>query len=139
MAEVATVRSFVTGSSQIDDGFVCDVSRGAGWGIVIHMTPQRRMWLWIMVAICGLISVGLGIYFIKIGMDRASELSGILGLFISISGLAISIYSVTQARSSRHAAQAGNVRMTQTSGNNSTNIQSAGDVNIGDNNTLGGR
>ncbi|MDX2727700.1 hypothetical protein [Streptomyces sp. PA03-2a] len=103
------------------------------------MTPQRRMWLWILAAACGLISVGLGIYFIKIGINRASEVSGILGLFVAIFGLALSVYSILQANGTRSGNRAGSVRMTQSSGNNSTNIQSAGDVNIGDNNTLGGR
>ncbi|MGX9884042.1 hypothetical protein [Streptomyces sp. NPDC002276] len=110
-----------------------------GEGIVICMTPQRRMWLWIAAALCGLVSVGLGIYFIKVGMDQASELAGIIGLFVSIAGLATSIYSITQAGSAHRASRTGNVQMTQSSGNNSTNIQSAGDVNIGDSNTLGGR
>ena len=97
------------------------------------------MWLWIAAATVGLISTGIGLYFIKIGLERASELAGIIGLFISIAGMAVSTYSTIQAGSAHRTSRAGNVRMTQSSGNNSTNIQSAGDVNIGDNNTLGGR
>jgi hypothetical protein len=109
------------------------------WVILAHMTPQRRMWLWILASVCGLTSVGLGIYFVKIGLDRASEVSGVLGLFVAIVGLVASIYSIVQANSARSGTQAGTVRMTQSGGNNSTNIQAAGDVNLGDNNTLGGR
>lgn len=96
------------------------------------------MWLWVLAAACGLISVGLGIYFIKVGLDRANEISGTLGLFVAIAGLVASICSIVQANSTRHGVRAGHVRMAQNSGSNSINIQSAGDVNIGDSNTLGG-
>jgi hypothetical protein len=83
--------------------------------------------------------IGLGAYFVHIGLDRSNTISGVLGLFVSIIGLAVSIISAVQGRSAMQSASAQrHVRMSQQSGGNSTNIQAGGDMHIGDNNKLGG-
>jgi hypothetical protein len=48
--------------------------------------------------------------------------------------LAISAVSVTQGRASLQTTGQGQIQMSQQSGSNSTNIQSGGDMQIGDNN-----
>ncbi|MFG2354285.1 hypothetical protein [Streptomyces sp. NPDC048521] len=102
------------------------------------MTPQRRMWLWGLAAVTGLAMLALGIYFARLGLERANALSGILGLFIGIIGLALSLYSTLQVRSSTQSTPPQQTRMSQQSGSNSTNVQAAGDITIGNNNKLGG-
>ena len=92
-----------------------------------------------MAAVGGLVALGLGVYFIKVGLDRANQVAGILGLFVSIAGLLLSGYSVIQASSAVRAGNSSGARMTQSSGNNSTNIQATGDITIGDNNRMGGQ
>ncbi|MFE1299868.1 hypothetical protein ACFW6K_20680 [Streptomyces sp. NPDC058733] len=111
-----------------------------GMPLVHHcqMTPQRRTLLWGLGSITGIVMLALGIYFVRLGLARANALSGVLGLFVGIIGLALSGYSVMQARSSSQSASPRQVRMSQQGGNNSTNIQAAGDMTIGDNNKLGG-
>ncbi|MCF3137050.1 hypothetical protein [Streptomyces olivochromogenes] len=101
--------------------------------------PQRRTWLWIMAVVGGLVTLGLGVYFIKVGLDQANQVAGILGLFVSIAGLLLSAYSVIQVSSAARVGNSGATRMTQSSGSNSTNIQSTGDITIGDNNKMGGQ
>ncbi|MGW5285262.1 hypothetical protein ACWERI_38505 [Streptomyces collinus] len=102
------------------------------------MTPQRRKQLWILGGTSGVALVCLGVYFVHIGLDRSNTLSGVLGFFASLVGLAISILSLLQVRptSPTPTPQAG--RMSQQSGANSINLQSSGDINIGDSNKLGG-
>lgn len=83
--------------------------------------------------------IALGAYFVRVGLDRSNAISGVLGLFVSIIGLAVSIISAIQGRAAMQSATPqGNARMSQQSGSNSTNIQAAGDMHIGDNNKLGG-
>ncbi|WP_406372801.1 hypothetical protein OG788_21495 [Streptomyces sp. NBC_00647] len=103
------------------------------------MTPQqRRKALWITGAAIGVALAGLGIYFIHIGMDRSNAISGVLGFFASVIGLAVSVFSLIQARPSQQSNSPQSVRMSQQSGANSVNLQSGGDINLGDSNRIGG-
>ncbi|MBT2382082.1 hypothetical protein [Streptomyces sp. ISL-11] len=103
------------------------------------MTPQqRRRALWITSAVIGVTLVGLGAYFIHIGLNRSSSISGVLGFFVSAAGLAISIFSLIQTRPNQQGTSPRSVRMSQQSGANSINLQSGGDMNLGDSNQLGG-
>ncbi|WML79787.1 hypothetical protein [Streptomyces sp. VNUA74] len=102
------------------------------------MTPQRRTALWGLGIVSGLSILALGIYFTRLGLERANSLAGILGLFVGIIGLVLTFYSILQARGGAQSPSPQQVRMSQQSGSNSTNVQSARDINIGDNNKLGG-
>lgn len=82
--------------------------------------------------------MGLGAYFIHIGLDRSNSISGVLGFFVSVVGLAVSIFSLIQARSGWQGSSPQSIRMSQQSGGNSVNLQSGGDINLGDSNQLGG-
>lgn len=46
----------------------------------------------------GLAAVGLGVYFAVVGLDEADKLAGVLGLFIAMAGLVLSVYGVVLAR-----------------------------------------
>lgn len=93
-----------------------------------------RAWLWGTLAVAGIAMIGLGVYFVYAGLSKSNAISGVLGLFVSITGLTVSIFSLVQGRSSVRQGPQGQVRMDQRGGNNSTNIQSAGDMQIGNNN-----
>ncbi|MET8896895.1 MULTISPECIES: hypothetical protein [Streptomyces] len=71
--------------------------------------------------------VGISIY---LGLEKASMLGGVIGSLVGLAGAAIGIHQlISGGGSSRnHATQ------TQRSGNNSINLQSGNDINIGDNN-----
>ncbi|MEV7201870.1 hypothetical protein [Streptomyces griseoluteus] len=103
------------------------------------MTSQSKAWLWGAAALTGLAMIGLGVYFVHVGLDKSNTISGILGLFVSIAGLAISVFSTIQGRATLRPASRGNIRMSQQSGSNSTNIQSGGDMQIGDSNKFGSK
>ncbi|MER7566672.1 hypothetical protein ABTZ93_27435 [Streptomyces sp. NPDC097941] len=105
------------------------------------MAPQSnstsKAWLWGTAILTGLVMVGLGVYFVHVGLDKSNTVSGIIGIFISIAGLTISVVSTIQGRASLRSTNQGQIRMSQQSGSNSTNIQSGGDMQIGDSNKLG--
>lgn len=103
------------------------------------MTSQSKAWLWGTAVLAGLVMIGLGVHFVHVGLDKSNTISGILGLFVSIAGLAISIFSTIQGRAALRPASQGQIRMSQQSGNNSTNIQSGGDMQIGDSNKFGSK
>ncbi|WP_326705383.1 hypothetical protein [Streptomyces cyaneofuscatus] len=101
------------------------------------MTRSQRIAAWVLATLFGLISLGLGIYLAKIGLEKANQLSGILGLFIALAGLAIAIWSALNARTaiqSPRQGRSGGVHQSQRSGDNSKNIQAGGDINFGDSN-----
>ncbi|MFD4591292.1 hypothetical protein [Streptomyces rubiginosohelvolus] len=103
------------------------------------MTSQSKAWLWGTAVLAGLVMVGLGVYFIHVGLDKSNTISGILGLFVSVAGLAVSVFSAIQGRAALQSTSRGQIRMSQQSGNNSTNIQSGGSMQIGDNNKFGSK
>lgn len=96
--------------------------------------------MWGTAAAVGLAMIGLGAYFVHVGLNRSNTISGVLGLFVSILGLAVSIFAAVQGRAALPRANPnGATRMSQQSGANSTNIQAAGDMTIGDSNRFGER
>lgn len=108
-----------------------------------HMTAQNstptRAWLWSSAAIVGLIMIGLGVYFTRAGLSRSNSIAGVIGLFVAILGLAVTVFTAVQARAAYSRTNSSSTtRMSQQSGSNSTNIQAAGNLTIGDSNTLGG-
>ncbi|MFW3474573.1 hypothetical protein ACN24M_25235 [Streptomyces microflavus] len=93
------------------------------------MTHTQSRILWGTTAMIGLALIGASIY---LGLEKSDMLSSILsGLFGLISS-AIGIYQIINSNSTiRPPSQS------QTSGNNSINIQSGQDLNIGNNNKFG--
>jgi hypothetical protein len=91
---------------------------------------------WLLVASTGAVVAAVGSYFLRVGLDRSNQVSGIIGAFVGIIGLSLSVYSIIQSRRSSGQPRP-TIRMSQRSGNNSTNIQAGGDLRIGDRNKIG--
>ncbi len=108
---------------------------------MVAMTRVQRMLLWGGLITTGVGLLVLGIYFFHMGLEQSSQISGIIGAFTGILGIAISAWGVALARGAANPPsarpQGSNIRQSQQSGNNSTNIQSGGDLTIGDRNEIG--
>src|SRR5690348_12201447 len=70
------------------------------------MTARVRIVGWVAAVIVGLAMIGLGVRFAAIGVSNADQWSSTLGIFVSVIGLAVSIYSAVLTRRSLpfHAA-----------------------------------
>jgi hypothetical protein len=69
---------------------------------------------------------GMGVYFAVIGLDKASEVAGVLGAFIGLAGLALAFYGSISGSSSSAgrgvSSDAGTGTATRTPGGTVTNI-----------------
>jgi hypothetical protein len=99
------------------------------------MTPSTKAG-WTLVAATGVVIALIGIYFLHIGMSRSNGVSGVAGVFVGVLGLALSSYSILQARRPG-GSDRGVARMSQRSGSDSINIQAGRDLKMGDNNKIG--
>jgi hypothetical protein len=65
---------------------------------------------WARVLLC-LVVVGLGITFVVIGLERADQLASVLGAFIGLTGLGLSLYGLLRRPAEREVpgAPAGSV------------------------------
>ncbi|MFE2012510.1 hypothetical protein [Streptomyces sp. NPDC059491] len=97
------------------------------------MTQTQRLVLWGSTAATGIALIGIALYF---GLDKADKMASIFGAVIGTIALALGIFQILRSPASSTAAVP--ARQTQSSGDNSTNIQSAGNLTIGDNNKIGG-
>lgn len=95
------------------------------------MTTTHRTVLWSCAAGAGLLLIGASFY---LGLDKADKVSSITSGLLGIATFALSIYQLIETRRGNDS-QAPN--QTQRGGNNSTNIQSGGNLTIGDNNKIG--
>ncbi|WP_159033044.1 hypothetical protein [Streptomyces fodineus] len=96
------------------------------------MTNRQRLILWGSTAVAGLALIGLSAY---LGLQKANEIAGIVSAVTGIIALALGIYQIVQGQ--RSTGGRPSPRQVQRGGNNSTNIQSGGDLTIGDNNQIG--
>lgn len=62
------------------------------------MALSRRAKWWIGALLFGLVLLGLGGYVVIIGLDQADKLSSVIGLFVGLVGLALSLYGTIAAR-----------------------------------------
>ncbi|MGW7194996.1 hypothetical protein [Streptomyces chryseus] len=97
------------------------------------MTRTQRIVLTSATAVAGLALLAISVY---LGLDRTEKLASILSAVVGIASLSVSIYQLTRSGSSSPTAPPPS--QSQRSGDNSTNIQSGGNINIGNNNKLGG-
>ncbi|MGA5442726.1 hypothetical protein ACPCKW_24850 [Streptomyces griseoincarnatus] len=101
------------------------------------MTRSQRIAIWALATSFGLACLGLGIYLAKIGLEKANQVSGIVGLFVALAGLAISVWGAINTRTAMQSPNRSGgepLRQSQRSGDNSKNIQAGGDINFGDSN-----
>lgn len=98
------------------------------------MTGRVLIWAGAVVALPAL--AGLGVYFWHVGLDKADKLSSVIGAFIAVIGLAMSIFGLIHERRGDHrlnapAVSASGERSVAVEGNNS-GIISTGDNARGD-------
>jgi hypothetical protein len=62
------------------------------------MTGRRRVALWAASTALGLALLALGVFFVVGGLDRADKTASVVGAFVGVGGLAVSVYGVVQTR-----------------------------------------
>lgn len=93
------------------------------------MTHAQSRILWGATVTIGLLLIGASIY---LGLEKADMLSSILSGFFGLISSAIGIYQIATGNPSNNPST-----QSQTSGNNSINIQSGQDLHIGNDNKFG--
>lgn len=56
------------------------------------------MIIWVGVAVVGVVVIGLGVLMVGVGLDKADKLASVLGLFVGLVGLALSVFGTLLAR-----------------------------------------
>jgi uncharacterized membrane protein YebE (DUF533 family) len=97
------------------------------------MTGAQRTVLVSTTAALGLTCLAASVY---LGLDRADKIASIISAIAGLGSLAIAVYQLTQSAGGR--ASGAPPRQVQRGGDNSTNIQSGGNITFGDSNDLGG-
>lgn len=101
------------------------------------MTRGNRIAAWCGTSLSGLTIVGLTVYYVIAGLDRADKVASIISSLIGILGIWIAIYAAFKANAVARNGMATGVRQSQRSGNESINLQAGGDMQIGDKNKFG--
>ncbi|MBN6051066.1 hypothetical protein JYK22_03885, partial [Nonomuraea sp. RK-328] len=70
------------------------------------MVTWKSPWLWISLTVGGIVVGALGVIFIVLDLEQADQLASVVGVFITLAGLGISVYGVVLARRSE-ASSAG--------------------------------
>ncbi len=60
---------------------------------------KSRVMIWGGITVTVLACIGLGIYFGFAGLSKATDLSGIIGMFVAVAGLGVSLWGVITAKS----------------------------------------
>lgn len=63
-----------------------------------HESRRLRTLTWSGAGIAILVLAGLGAYFAIVGLDKANELAGIIGVFVGLAGLSLSVYGIVRER-----------------------------------------
>lgn len=62
------------------------------------MVVGRKRWVWISLMAAGGLVGALGVVFVVLGLDRADQLASVVGVFVGLAGLGVSVYGVVLAR-----------------------------------------
>ncbi|MEU6722419.1 hypothetical protein ABZ917_01760 [Nonomuraea wenchangensis] len=62
------------------------------------MVTRKSPRLWISLLAGGLVAGALGVIFIVLDLERADQLTSVIGVFVALAGLGISVYGVVLAR-----------------------------------------
>ncbi|MGR4850454.1 hypothetical protein [Streptomyces sp. LARHCF252] len=73
---------------------------------------------------------------VYLGLDRADKIASIVSAVAGLGALAVAIYQLAQSSGEQPGGSP--PRQVQRGGDNSTNIQSGGNIKFGDSNNLGG-
>ena len=100
-----------------------------------EMAVSRRVAVLAVVLLAGAALVVLGLSFVAVGLDEASEIAGVIGAFVGLVGTGLSVYGIVLARrpqSAEGAGVAGQVVSDSNIGGDNIQIGKARDVNIRD-------
>jgi hypothetical protein len=70
------------------------------------MVKRRSPWVWLSLVAGGLMAGALGVTFIVLGLEEADQLAGVVGVFVAVAGLGVSVYGVMPARRGETRSQA---------------------------------
>ncbi|MEU2491701.1 hypothetical protein [Streptomyces sp. NPDC007883] len=98
------------------------------------MTRTQRIVLISTTAVVGVVLLAASLY---LGLDRTDKLASIVSAVAGVGSLAVAVFQLTQPGAGGSGAPS-SARQVQRGGDNSTNIQSGGNINMGDSNRLGG-
>ena len=99
-----------------------------------RVTRTQRIVLISTTAVVGVVLLAVSLY---LGLDRADKLASIVSAVAGVGSLAVAVFQVMQPGAGGSEASPSR-RQVQRGGDNSTNIQSGGNINIGDSNKIGG-
>jgi hypothetical protein len=53
---------------------------------------------WVTSLATGLVLLALGVFFVVAGLDRADKMASVVGAFVGVGGLAVSVFGMIQGR-----------------------------------------
>ncbi|WP_219465805.1 hypothetical protein, partial [Nonomuraea rhizosphaerae] len=62
------------------------------------MATRKSPWMWISLVAGGLAAGALGVIFVVLDLARADQLASVVGVFVALAGLVVSVYGVMLAR-----------------------------------------
>ncbi|MFC5823040.1 hypothetical protein [Nonomuraea insulae] len=62
------------------------------------MAMGKSPWVWIVLVLSGLVAGVLGVVFIVLDLAQADQLASVIGVFVGLAGLGVSVYGVVLAR-----------------------------------------
>lgn len=71
---------------------------------MVCMATRKSTWGWISLTVGGLVVGALGTIFIVLDLEQADQLASVVGVFVALAGLGISVYGVVLARRSSSPA-----------------------------------
>jgi len=75
------------------------------------MACGRKIVAWGGGLALGLILIGLGIYLLRLGLEKAAAIATVLGAFTGVIGLAVAIVTLAVTRSDQHRSGDGAPKM----------------------------
>ncbi|MFB4281048.1 hypothetical protein ACBJ59_37565 [Nonomuraea sp. MTCD27] len=67
------------------------------------MRKRRLVWGGVVVAVVAM--AGLGVYFVRVGLEHADKLASVIGVFVALVGLVIAVYGVVGDRAGDQPVQ----------------------------------
>jgi hypothetical protein len=62
------------------------------------MVRRKSPWAWILPVAGGLVAGALGVTFIVLDLEEADQLASVVGVFVALAGLGVSVHGVMPAR-----------------------------------------
>ncbi|MEV4169445.1 hypothetical protein [Nonomuraea sp. NPDC049709] len=72
------------------------------------MRKRRLVWGGVVVAVVAM--AGLGVYFVRVGLEHADKLASVIGVFVALIGLVIAVYGVVGERAGDQPVQEAEVK-----------------------------